>query len=267
MKVRAQPLANMSSNSESQATTPAAKRAWRADWRMTLFVVIMLPAVLALGVWQLERAAYKQSLMDAYFDKLGGLPIELGNADADGTSAVPAAFTRVRVTGSYLPTQLLLDNQIDNSTQGYWVYAPFTAGSSIWLVNRGWIAAPRLRTELPVVADLPKGDVTLVALVWPDTGMLPLFGEDVLQRVTEQVVRMQRLDIPAIEAALDVQLTGKELRLEAGQPGVLKAAPQTIGFGVERHQGYAFQWFGLAVALITLYYFYGRTIGKQESTP
>lgn len=223
---------------------------------MTLFVVLMLPLVIGLGIWQLERAAYKQSLMDAYFDKLGALPIDL--------AAEPEPFTRVRVHGEYLPIQLLLDNQIDDGTPGYWVYAPFTAHEATWLVNRGWVAGPRLRSDLPVVPELPEGLVSIVALAWPDTGLLPLFGEEPVQRVSATVVRMQRLDSAALESLLGFELRDQELRLEAGQPGVLKAAPQIIGFGVERHQGYAFQWFGLALALITLYYFYGRNQARQE---
>lgn len=226
---------------------------------MTLFVVLMLPLVLSLGVWQLDRASYKQGLQDAYFDKLGALPVALG----DGASA-PQPFTRVRLRGEYGSMRLLLDNQIDDGETGYWVYAPFTAGGATWLINRGWVEAPRLRSDLPVVDGLPTGEVSIVALAWPDTGMLPLFGEEAVRRINDGVVRMQRLDIAALEALLDLSITGKELRLENGQPGVLKPAPQTIGFGVERHQGYAFQWFGLALALITLYYFYGRKNGKQE---
>jgi len=165
---------------------------WSADWRMTLFVVLMLPLVVGLGFWQLERAAYKQGLMDAYFDKLGALPVPL--------AADPTPFTRVRVRGSYLPIQLLLDNQIDAGTPGYWVYAPFTADGVTWLVNRGWVAGPRLRTDLPVVPELPQGEVTIVALAWPDTGMLPLFGEESIRRVSADIVRMQRLDIAALNS-------------------------------------------------------------------
>ena len=224
---------------------------------MTLFVVLMLPLVLGLGFWQLERASYKQALMDAYLDNLGALPVTLTDD--------PNPFTRVRVRGNYLPIQLLLDNQIDAGTPGYWVYAPFTADGITWLVNRGWVAGPRLRTDLPAVPELPQGEVTIVALAWPDTGMLPLFGEEPMQRINAGVVRMQRLDIAALEALLELPLRAQELRLEAGQPGVLKAAPQVIGFGVARHQGYAFQWFGLALALITLYYFYGRKHSQRPT--
>ena len=268
MKVYANLLPKNPTTVKPGLKSPDIPKAWRADWRMTLFVIVMLPLVLSLGAWQLERAAYKQGLMDAYFDKLGALPIE-PEIEIDAEAGL-APFTRVRVRGKYLPMQLLLDNQIDNSKIGYWVYAPFTAAGATWLVNRGWVPAPRLRSNLPEVAALPVGEVSLVALVWPDTGTLPLFGEEAVQHISDSVMRVQRLDIEALEALLDIPLAGQELRLEAGQPGLLKAAPQTIGFGVERHQGYAFQWFGLALALVTLYYFYGRSDfgrknGKQES--
>ena len=234
------------------------KPRWHADWRMTLFVVLMLPLVVGLGIWQLQRAAYKQALMDAYLEKLGGLPVRWNAPEA------PAAFMRLRLEGRYLPMQVLLDNQIRNSQPGYWAYALFRTDTDTWLVNRGWHPAPRLRSALPAVPSVPAGEVELVALVWPDTGMLPLFGEPALSRVNDSTIRLQRFDVAALRselertAALELPLRPLELRLEAGQPGVLEAAPQSIGFGVERHQGYALQWFGLAIALVVGFYIYGR---------
>ena len=234
---------------------------------MTLFVVLMLPLVLGLGVWQLERADYKQSLMDQYFDQLGGLPLKV-SADV-----LPGSFQRVRIEGRYEPLILLLDNQLQDARPGYWVYSPFTQTDAgvprTWLVNRGWIAAPRLRTDRPVVPAPPAGVVQLVAMAWPDTGLLPLFGERAVERLDETTVLMQRFDVDALTELLRdslPELVGHELRLEAGQPGVLKAAPQIIGFGVERHQGYAFQWFGLALALVLGYFFYGRMIARSAAT-
>lgn len=231
------------------------------NWRMTLFVVLMLPLVLSLGGWQLQRAAYKQDLMDAYFDKLGGLPRAL---DAD--TATPAAFTRVRVEGDYEDVNLLLDNQISAGQPGYWVYSPFTAHGATWLVNRGWIAGSGNRTELPAVPPVPAGKVQLVALVWPDTGMLPLFGEQAHKQLATNVWRMQRIDFAAppdgLAELVEGQLRDVELRLEDAQPGVLQAIPQTMGFGVERHKGYAIQWFGLAIALVAGYFFYRRSLSE-----
>jgi len=236
---------------------------WQADWRMTLFVILMLPLVLSLGFWQLSRADYKQGLETAYLEKLGALPVTPVAGD------VLAPFSRVRLRGQYEDAHLLLDNQVSGTEQGYWVYTLFTAAGATWLVNRGWMAAPRLRSSVPVVPATPSAATTqsgVVALAWPDTGMVPLFGAQALERLTPDVVRMQRLDFDAISAELLQRwpnLVLQELRLEAAQPGVLRPVPQTMGFGVQRHQGYAFQWFGLAIALLTGYFFYGRSNAKS----
>ena len=110
-----------------------------------------------------------------------------------------------------------------------------------------------------------------MAVVWPDTGMLPLFGKPPIARLDESTLRLQRLDFQALkenaekEPAQDEWLANfvaAELRLEPAQPGTLKAVPQLMGFGVERHQGYAFQWFGLAIALVTGYFFYRRSFSR-----
>ena len=90
-----------------------------------------------------------------------------------------------------------------------------------------------------------------------------------MEQFNEQTWRMQRLDFDALreripEAVLPTLSQAVELRLEAAQPGVLKALPQTIGFGVERHKGYAFQWFGLAVALVVGFYFYRRSFAQSN---
>jgi len=231
--------------------------------RMAVFVVVMLPLVVGLGVWQLQRAAYKQSLMDSYFDKLGGLPTRMSS------QSIPEPFTRVRIRGRYSAINLLLDNQVNESRQGYWVYTPFVADGATWLINRGWFAAPAARNELPSVTAAPQGEVEVVALVWPDTGTLPLFGEAVAERFSETTWRLQRLNFEAFGAELEAQglhsLKEVELRLEPVQPGVLSALPQTIGFGVERHQGYAFQWFGLALALVAGYFFYRKSFAQAPN--
>jgi len=94
--------------------------------RMAVFVMVMLPLVIGLGIWQLQRAAYKQSLTDDYFAKLGGLPTQLSGA------LTPEPFTRVRARGRYSDINLLLDNQVNQSRQGYWVYTIIEQQVDIW---------------------------------------------------------------------------------------------------------------------------------------
>ena len=48
-----------------------------------------------------------------------------------------------------------------------------------------------------------------------------------------------------------------ELRLEAGQPGVLAAAPFAQVFSDAKHKGYALTWFGLSITLMLGFVLYG----------
>ena len=235
---------------------------FHSDWRMSLFVVLMLPLVIALGVWQLQRADYKRALEDAYFDQLGALPTPLQKQQPDD-------FARVSIVGEYREPHYLLDNQVKNGQPGYWVLSPFESESAgTVLINRGWVAQGRTRADIPELSTPAGGScstcsITLVGMVWPDTGLLPLFGAEVAEVMSPSWVRLQRLDWKLLMSANKnttangLGLRRLELRLEEGQPGVLSPAPQLIEFGVARHMGYAVQWFGLGVALVGCFLFYG----------
>jgi surfeit locus 1 family protein len=60
--------------------------------------------------------------------------------------------------GRWLPAKtLFLDNKIHRSRPGYHVLTPLQLSGSevVVLVNRGWVPAPRLRSELPLVVSAP----------------------------------------------------------------------------------------------------------------
>ena len=48
---------------------------FRPGWRMTAFVVVFLPATISLGIWQQNRAAYKDRLEEAYLSAITQLPV------------------------------------------------------------------------------------------------------------------------------------------------------------------------------------------------
>ncbi|MDZ7668363.1 MAG: SURF1 family protein [Gammaproteobacteria bacterium] len=215
---------------------------------MTGFVVVMLPLVLALGVWQLQRAAEMRGYQERYFDRLGMLP------QAPPRTLSDVDFLRLRLTGEYLPGEhYLVDNKLRNGEPGYWVVSRFRcAGGRVYLLNRGWLAAPASRGELPAVPT-PEGPVTVVGVVWPDTGMTLLLAADPWPERWPK--RVQRLNVSRM--AQDAGAQPAEIRLESGQPGVLAAAPVDAAFRPERHQGYAVQWFGLAVVLLAGFVLFG----------
>jgi surfeit locus 1 family protein len=217
---------------------------------MTLFVMVMLPTVVSLGLWQLDRAALKRSYEARYFDRMAEparpVPTNLANM----------AFLRVSLSGAFdRERYFLVDNQIHEGRSGYWVVAVFAADDGRkFLVNRGWVEAPQFRDQLPSVR-VPAGAVTTTGVIWPDTGMVPLLAEDPWAEGWPK--RVQRLDIDSMARAVGDEVPAIELRLEAGQPGVDVAATLGHDFKAETHEGYAAQWFGLGGVLIIGYIVFG----------
>jgi surfeit locus 1 family protein len=214
-------------------------RPFRPGWKMTLFTVLLLPLVVSLGLWQLGRAEEKRQFEEAYLERIGAL------ARSPGDAVSP--FERIRLLGEYeAGHDFLLDNQIRDGAVGYGVITSFrTEDGRRWLINRGFLAGDRARRSLPEVAT-PAGTVTLTGLVWPDLGLLPVFGEDRWSEGWPKVV--QRLEVERMAAELPGTMA-QEVRLEAGQPGVFTPAPVELNMPAAKHTGYAVQWFGLAAAL------------------
>ncbi len=221
---------------------------------MTIFVMIFLPLVIGLGYWQLERGAEKRRMEFQYMSKITELPVPPEHA------ALSTPFQRVRVTGEFADEIFLVDNQVAAGQTGYWVVQLFVdlTGARL-LVNRGFVAAPDARAEMPIV-NAPAGQVTLTGVVWPFTGLIPVLDDDVWENVWPR--RVQRLDIARMASV--VGASPVELRLEGGQPGVSRAAPFAGVLSDAKHRGYAATWFGLAAALVVLYLIYGLKRAREQ---
>ncbi|MFU8813747.1 MAG: SURF1 family protein [Pseudomonadales bacterium] len=219
---------------------------------MTTFVILMLPVVIALGLWQLERADEKRWYEERYLQRLSSLPAPPPEQPLDRDAN---AFLRIVLEGEYQPDKhFLVDNRVHQGRPGYWVISLLeTADGRVWLVNRGWLAGPPSRDDLPDVPT-PSGPVRLVGMMWPSTGLPPLLAADPWPETWPK--RVQRLDVVKMAEQVDGAVAA-EFRLEPGEPGSFIAAPLDMMFSPARHHGYAFQWFGLALALTVGYLIFG----------
>jgi surfeit locus 1 family protein len=223
---------------------------WRPGWKMSVFVAVMLPTVISLGLWQLERADEKRWYESRQLQRMGDLPRPPPRElDAD------SAFLRVAIAGRYDPDRYyLVDNRVHGGRPGYWAVSRFQADDGrVWLVNRGWIAGAPGRDALPEVAT-PWDPVRVVGVVWPDTGLPPLLAPDPWP--PQWPKRVQRLDVARM-AADGAAVVPVEVRLEPGEPGSLQPAPLDVVFSPAVHHGYALQWFGLGAALAIGYLVFG----------
>jgi cytochrome oxidase assembly protein ShyY1 len=214
---------------------------------MSLFVCLLLPVVLSLGLWQLERAEEKRLLETAYVDQLAALPVRPTGELED--------FQRVRLEGTFeAGRDFLLDNQTRQGRIGYGVVTPLLADDGRrWLINRGFVAGDARRERLPEFRT-PQGPVTVIGVVWPELGLMPLLAEDPWGAGWPK--RVQRLEVERMAGLLDGAVA-REIRLEAGQPGVLLAPLLSMNMPEDKHLGYAMQWFGLAAALCVGFLLFG----------
>ncbi len=222
---------------------------------MTIFVAVFLPLVLSLGWWQVQRGAEKRGMETDYLDRLTALPVRPDSAKQD-----LERFERVRLQGNFGEAVFLVDNQVHHGKPGYWVVQSFEdKRSGRFLVNRGFVPAPALREDLPVVT-APAGEVEVIGAIWPFTGLIPVLDEDIWQ--VSWPKRVQRLDVARM--ADEVNAVPLEVRLEPGQPGVTVAAPFAQVLSDDKHRGYAATWFGLAIALVVLYITLGLKAGAAN---
>lgn len=222
----------------------------------TLVTLALLPVLISLGFWQMDRAARKETLQKVYETRKNANPVNLTDLDKNillNTNEM--VWRRLLVRGTYLPDkQFLLDNQIMRGQAGYLVYTPFRLEDRnlLVIINRGWVPAGPDRTRTPRLTT-PANRVELQGVA-----KLPQSPGIVLEQAQNEpmengFVRLQHLDLERLGETFESPLLPYIIRLEGeNNEGLLREWRQP-GFGKEKHLGYAFQWFALSAALVIIY--------------
>ena len=228
------------------------------NWKVTAFGLLLLPLLLRLGFWQLDRAEQKLQLQ-AEINKQKNLPQLM-----DVSSSLKPEKIKNRdvvLTGEFEQQRYwLLDNRVWQGKVGYEVIVPYKLLSQEWLaVNLGWVAAPALRTELPAI-DLPKGQQTIY-------GHLHQSSINAMIDNTEQ-----NTGWPKRIQAIDIDILQTQFKKDFIQPLIVRiSATDSSAFGVEwrtvnstrsKHIGYAIQWFTMAFVLFFALVFANTNLGQ-----
>lgn len=224
------------------------------EWRTTLFVVVMLPVLVSLGFWQLERAEEKARIGAAFEARQALPPAPLGALLAQ--DAATLAYRPVTLTGRFREGQyFLLDNRLQQGRYGNEVIGivELEGRPGVALVNRGWLPADASRRTLPEAPPVP-GQVTLRGQVYIPPGDPYLLAETALAEGWPK--RIQAVEMDRLAASL--QLDGAEMfphlvRIDPGETGALAVDWQVVNVSPAKHQGYAVQWFVMAVVLAIIY--------------
>ena len=209
-----------------------------------------------LGQWQLQRASEKSALQQTIEARAASPAVDLAM-----THAVPE-WQSVRVRGHWLADGVVfIDNRVRQGLVGYHVVMPLLLGDGrVVLVNRGWVAAAADRSRLPNLA-IDSGPIELAGIARvPQSEPFRLAADSadspVLQHLDPQLLaaRLGRSVLPWV--ILQTSFTADGLQRDWPRPDA----------GIDRHHGYALQWFGLAALVggLTAYHMLRRKTRGNE---
>lgn len=227
-----------------------------ARFLIPAFLIIATIAFLvSLGLWQLDRADQKRTIEAAIVNAKTG-PVEL---IANGRELLDKEYYDVRLQGNYLSDkQFIYDNQIVDQVSGYYVLTPFilTDQLGVILVNRGFIPWNGQREKL---ADIAVDSVSREIKVQVSSPIkrMELKATDVSRQFP---VLIQAIDFDVLEEVSKLKFVKVVGLLDPSSSDgyVRKWEPYTGS--IEKHIGYAIQWFLMALVLAII----GLRIGLKR---
>jgi len=207
-------------------------------------IIATLALLISLGFWQLERADEKRAIED-----------QIANANANDVELITDVdllsekeYYHVRLQGSYIKDkQFIYDNQIVDQISGYYVLTPFVlkGDSRAILINRGFIPWNGRRDQIADI-DIGAKIAEVKVQISKPVKRMELKASEITQ---DFPVLVQALDVDEMSAiaSLDFANIVGLLGPESENGFVRKWEPYTGS--IERHIGYAIQWFLMALVL------------------
>ena len=239
----------------------------RRGWSFWAFIVLMLGLMglfIGLGTWQVQRLDEKERLIGSVASRFELPPVALPPvAEWPAFDSEAWAYRPVKLTGSYLPEETVLvftslgDANGPLSGPGYWVMTPLEVSgeNGVVFINRGFV--PQEQGQAFVSGGAAEvGEVTLTGIAR---------SPEAASSFTPQPDIARRIDWvrdPARLAALVGPLPGPVapiyVDLPAGPPGALPQGGETVVSFPNNHLGYAITWFGFALLVPPLLWFWVR---------
>ncbi len=225
----------------------------------TIMYLCVLPILISLGFWQLDRASVKTLILEKRQSGLATSEIvSLSKSTENNLDLLK--YKKVKLQGRYdKEHQFLIDNQINAGKVGYLVLTPFILfdGPQAVLVNRGWVPLNTNRNLLPEIKIQSDPDeLTGRVNSFPSVG-IKLDGAEIPSSNWPSIVQV--VDTPVLENILGYTLFSFQVELDKDLPEGFKRDWQVSSIMLpEQHIAYAVQWFALALTLTVLFFWYSK---------
>lgn len=198
----------------------------------------------ALGVWQVQRLAWKQELIRQVDARIHAAPVAAPAPDQVVTRQADQ-YRRVVVSGRFDHSREALVKAVTDLGPGYWVMTPLMTDRGFTvLINRGFVPSERQKPADRAAGQV-EGETTVVGLLRltePDGGFLRAndptrdrwFSRDVAG-----IAKAKGISAPVAPYFIDADATPN--------PGGLPRGGLTVVRFANSHLIYALTWFGLAL--------------------
>ncbi|SPF80973.1 SURF1 family protein [Pseudoprimorskyibacter insulae] len=203
-----------------------------------LFGLLGTAVLISLGVWQVQRLAWKQGVLSEIDATINGAPIPLPQ------SPTPEAnrYAPVALSGQILPGEVFVLVSTRDQGAGYRVIAPFETGGRRILLDRGYI-----RLEAKDSARQIGASTVSANLHWPDDRNSSTPVNDIAANI------WFARDLTDLAATLGTEPVLIVARSETpSDPGILPIPVDPSNIRND-HLSYAIQWFLLAVVWILMF--------------
>jgi surfeit locus 1 family protein len=234
-----------------------------------LFTLVGLALLTGLGVWQFERKARKEGLIDAITRRMNAAPIALPPPERwSGLDAAHDEFTRVTFPAVFENDREALvfagasAFRPDTSGTGYWVFTPARlADGARVAVNRGFVPEAN-KDPATRMAGLVNGPIDIVGVLrWPEQGGWFTPAGDPARNLW--FVR-DPLAIAAAKGWGDVAPFYVEQEVPAPPGGLPLPGKLTVNLP-NNHLQYAITWFALAAVLGGVFIAFARARRREET--
>ena len=244
----------------------------RFHFRWIPFVVMLLLVALGVSLAQWQQRRGDEKVARAARLEAGNLaaPLALTSAPLLPADAQAIEYRRVTVTGNFVPAwTVYLDNRPYKGQAGFHVLTPFQIDGSAMhvLVAQGWL--PRNNAERTRIPDYttPAGTVTISGIARLNAGHVMELGT--APALAPHAI-VQNADIGQLARASGLALQPFLLEQTADPAAAPAASTLPVrdwpapDLGADKHRGYAFQWYALALMAFLFFVFTGfRRANKQ----
>tara|TARA_B110000211_G_scaffold110310_1_gene128096 strand:+ start:9536 stop:10282 length:747 start_codon:yes stop_codon:yes gene_type:complete len=233
------------------------------SWPMVLFTMLVFSLLIKLGFWQSDRALEKEQRQQRISELSQQQALTLTQVLAlrdlpDGINDLPIELDGVFVEDKVF----LLDNQPDEGRLGYRVYQVMTTNDYAVLVNLGWVQGSIDRNVLPAVTAMTGQYVITGHVREVEVGM-QLQAQNLAN--PSWPLRVQQIELDKFSPLITKKLLPFVVYLDKTEAIGYKKNWQAIVMPPEKHRAYAFQWFSLALAWISLMIWAAIKMSKNQN--